>query len=164
MVQVHILNGMPIKSNCWLRANSDLLKLMAQPRSCSTPSQSAIPPGPPAAQLPALCCSDRNMAAGVELQVDGCTLFWHDRHRPNRCRHGRDSSGVALYLRDDLASTAEPILNFSNGVVEAFGEHLKAENLVLIVLCEQPDDLIGRHWSSGAKLLADPQRGQICSE
>ena len=74
-----------------------------------------------------------------------------DRHQPRRRRHGRDSGGVALYLRDDLASTAEPIFNLSNWVVEALGVHGKAENLVLIVLYRQPDDLIGRHRSTSAE-------------
>ena len=87
----------------------------------------------------------------AELQVEGYTLFRQNRHRPKRRRRGRDSGGVALYLRDDLASTAEPIFNFSNGVVEALGVHVKAENLVLIMLYRQPDDLIGRHRSTSAE-------------
>ena len=53
-------------------------------------------------------------------------------------------------MREDLAATAEPI-NFSNGVVEVLGLHIKAEDLVLIVIYRQPDDPTGGHRSTSAE-------------
>ena len=53
-------------------------------------------------------------------------------------------------MREDLAATAEPI-NFSNGVVEVLGLHIKAEDLVLIVIYRQPDDPTGGHISTSAE-------------
>lgn len=58
---------------------------------------------------------------------------------------------MALYLREDLAATAEPIINFSNSVVEVLGLHIKAEDLVLIVIYRQPDDPAGGHRSTSCE-------------
>ena len=65
----------------------------------------------------------------AELNIDGYTLFRQDRNRPRKHRHGRDSGGVAFYLKNSIAGTAEPVLNFSNGVVEVLGLHIKSDNL-----------------------------------
>ena len=56
----------------------------------------------------------------AELQVEGYTLFRQDRQRLNR-RRGRDSGGVAVYLRNDMAADVEPVIGFSNGVDEILG-------------------------------------------
>ena len=76
----------------------------------------------------------------AELKIDGYTLFRQDCLRQNKKRRGRDCGGVAFYLRDDLAATAEPVLKFSNGVTEVLGGHVKSANLVLVVLYQQPDN------------------------
>ena len=58
-----------------------------------------------------------------EINVNGYTLFRSDRER-EKARRGRASGGVALYVRDDLAATMEPVLVFSNGVNEVLGVFL----------------------------------------
>ena len=83
----------------------------------------------------------------AEIAINGYTSFREDRVRPRR-RRGRDSGGVAIYLRHDLASSAEYILNFSIGVIEVLGIHCKAQNLVLIAVYRQPDDTVGNHRST----------------
>ena len=69
----------------------------------------------------------------AELQVNGYTLFRQDRLRPRR-RTGRDSGGVAIYLREDLAVDTEPILGYSNGVVEVVGLYNKSRNLLIFAV------------------------------
>ena len=54
-------------------------------------------------------------------------------------------------MREDLAATAEPIINFSNSAVEVLGLHIKAEDLVLVVIYRQPDDPTGGHRSTSAE-------------
>ena len=76
----------------------------------------------------------------AELNIDGYTLFRQDRNRTRKSR-GRESGGVALYIRDDVSGTAEVILNFSSGVIEMIGVQLKRPNLVIIAIYRQPDDL-----------------------
>ena len=87
----------------------------------------------------------------AEIAVEGYTSFRQDRNRPRKSRRGRDSGGVLIYLREDLAGTAEYILNFSNGVVEALGIYIKEENMVLIAVYRQPDDVIGNHRSTSSE-------------
>ena len=83
----------------------------------------------------------------AELQVDGYTLFRQDRQRLNR-RRGRDSGGVAVYLRDDMAADVEPVIGFSNGVNEILGLYSKSKSLLLVVIYRQPDDIVGGHRST----------------
>lgn len=86
----------------------------------------------------------------AELQVDGYTLFRQDRLR-NRRRKGRDSGGVAIYLRKDLAADAEPILKFSNGVVEVLGVYSRSRELMIFAVYRQPDDIIGGNRSTATE-------------
>ena len=65
----------------------------------------------------------------AELKIQGYTCFRSDRVRPRRHQRGRDSGGIAIYIRDDLASTAENILTYSNSVVEVLCVYIKAENI-----------------------------------
>ena len=51
-----------------------------------------------------------------------------------------------FYEENSIASTAEPVLNFLNGVIEVLGLHIKSDNLVLIAVYRQPDDLGGGRW------------------
>ena len=56
----------------------------------------------------------------AELYIDGYTLFRQDRKRFGN-RKGRNSGGVAVYMRKDIAADMETILGYSNGVIEIIG-------------------------------------------
>ena len=83
----------------------------------------------------------------AELHIPGYTLYHQDRIRP-RSRRGRDSGGVALYIRDDQATSSEIVFTYSNGVIEAIGVHVRSLNLLMIVLYRQPDDRERGHRST----------------
>ena len=90
----------------------------------------------------------------AELKIEGYSLFRSDRERQRRSKRGRDSGGVALYLRNDMAATAEPVLTFSNGSTEVLGVHIKSENLVIFVLYRQPDDSVNGHRSNSREFIS----------
>ena len=69
----------------------------------------------------------------AELSIEGYDIFRQDRER-HRSRRGRDSGGVAVYMRQDLAAEMETILGYSNGVVEILGLYSRAKNLLLLVV------------------------------
>ena len=75
-----------------------------------------------------------------ETFIEGYTLLRSDRK--NHRRKGiRDSGGAAIYINSQDMLDTETILNFSNGVVEAIGVHIKTRNVVVIVVYRQPDDM-----------------------
>lgn len=84
----------------------------------------------------------------AELDISGYKIFRQDRNRPRRNRRSRDSGGVAFYIRDDLVSSAETVLEFSSGVVEILGVYLKEANILAIVIYRQPDDIRGGNRST----------------
>ena len=86
----------------------------------------------------------------AELYIDGYTLFRQDRKRFGN-RKGRNSGGVAVYMRKDIAADMETILGYSNGVIEITGLYSKAKNLLLLVLYRQPDDIKGGHRSTSTE-------------
>ena len=59
---------------------------------------------------------------------------------------------MVIYLRADLAATAEEVLKFSNGVVEAVAVYSEKENLFICGIYRQPDDPLGKHTSGVAEL------------
>ena len=83
----------------------------------------------------------------AELKIDGYTLFRQDRKREQR-RKGRDSGGVAVYMRNDIAADVVTVASYSNGVIEIIGLYSKAKNLLLLVMYRQPDDVVGGHRST----------------
>ena len=83
----------------------------------------------------------------AELRNQGYTMFRQDRNRDRR-RRGRNSGGVAVYLRNDYAVDTEMVLNYSNRVTETLGLYSKSRNLLLIVMYRQPDDVVGGHRST----------------
>ena len=83
----------------------------------------------------------------AELHIPGYTLYRQDRIR-TRSRRGRDSGGVALYIRDDQAISSEIVFTYSSGVIEAIGVHIRALNLMMFVLYRQPDDRERGHRST----------------
>ena len=76
----------------------------------------------------------------AELHIDNYKLFRTDRTRTRNSRFGRDSGGVAIYLRSDLAPAFEQVISHSDGNVEACGVYSKSENIFFVVLYRQPDD------------------------
>ena len=83
----------------------------------------------------------------AELTIDGYTLFRQDRKRQRR-RRGRDSGGVAVYMRNDIAADVITVASYSNGVIEIIGLYSKTKNLLLFVVYRQPDDIAGGHRST----------------
>ena len=75
----------------------------------------------------------------AEIHIDGYTPFRGDRKVSKKSTRGRDSGGVALYVRDDIAINAEIILVFSNGVVEALAVHLHHLDTVVVVVYRTPE-------------------------
>ena len=90
----------------------------------------------------------------AELKVDNYKIYRSDRIRKKRSERGRDSGGVAIYLREDLVTTTTEILKVSTGVIEALGLHVKSLNLVIIVIYRQPDDSVGGHRSTSKEFKA----------
>lgn len=87
----------------------------------------------------------------AELKIKGYSLFRQDRLRKRR-RRSRDSGGVAIYLRKDLAADTEPVLNYSNGVVEVLGLYSKSKKLLMFAVYRQPDDIVGGNRSTAVEL------------
>ena len=83
----------------------------------------------------------------AELGIDGYKLFRADRKRQKRARV-RFSGGVGCYVRLDIASTMEIVVNFSNGVVELLALYSKVHNLYIATIYRQPDDIVGNHRST----------------
>ena len=83
----------------------------------------------------------------AETHIKGYVLFRADRIR-KKSSHGRSSGGVAVFVREDYALTAETIFSYSNGVIESIGVHISELNLVLIVTYRSPDST---HHRSTAK-------------
>ena len=78
----------------------------------------------------------------AELDIDGYSMFRSDRQRV-KAKHGRLSGGVCIYIRDDCLSTFEPVIKFSNGVVELLALYSKSINFCIIVIYRQPDQFNG---------------------
>ena len=53
-----------------------------------------------------------------EISIDGYVIFRSDRVRQKKSNRGRESGGVAFYVRKDLAKSMEVLLKYSNGVIE----------------------------------------------
>ena len=83
----------------------------------------------------------------AELYIEGYKLFRADRKRQKRAR-GRFSGGVGCYVRLDIASTMEIVVNFSNGVVELLSLYSQVHNLYITTIYRQPDDIAGNHRST----------------
>ena len=88
-----------------------------------------------------------------EIQVNGYKFFRGDRKRVKKTARGRFSGGVGCYVRMDIASTMEILVNFSNGVVELLCLYSKVHNLYVAVIYRQPDDRIGNNRSTEKEFL-----------
>ena len=76
----------------------------------------------------------------AELNVDGYTLYRSDRNIKRKSKYGRDSGGTAIYMKDDMAATFEPVLEYSDGIVEVLCIFSKIESLFLGVVYRPPDN------------------------
>ena len=81
-----------------------------------------------------------------ELQIEGYTLFRCDR-RMTRSKYGRDSGGTAFFIKEEIASLFEPVIEYSDGVIEMLGLFSKKNNSLLVVLYRTPDRPIRRSTS-----------------
>ena len=88
----------------------------------------------------------------AEVNIPNFTIFRCDRER-KRKRRGRNSGGVAIYIRNDIASNTEVLLHFSNGVIESLCIHVHQLNLVLCAVYRQPDDPTGGNRSTSSEFL-----------
>ena len=73
----------------------------------------------------------------AELEINGYKLYRKDRDRV-KAKYGRSSGGVAIYIRKDIASSFNVLLEFSNGVNEALMLYSENMNLIVCVLYRQP--------------------------
>ena len=87
----------------------------------------------------------------AELHIDNYTIFRSDRNRQKTSKRGRHGGGVAIYLRNDIASTSETLLQYSNGVVDITAVHSKSENIVISTIYRQPDDSAHNRPSTSAE-------------
>lgn len=89
----------------------------------------------------------------AELSISGYKLFRADRIREKKSKKGRCSGGSAIYLRNDIAETTEPILIYSNGVVELLSIYSTKYNLLISVIYRQPDNSSGGHPSTSIQFI-----------
>ena len=75
----------------------------------------------------------------AEVCINNYEIYRADSKR-KRNRRGRFGGGVALYLRDDIATSAKQILDFSNNVVEILCVYSAKENILIATIYRQPDD------------------------
>ena len=76
----------------------------------------------------------------AEININGYRLFRSDRIRKKKSTRGRDSGGVAIYVRSDLGNTMEPLLQYSDGHIEVLCTYSKHEQIFIATIYRQPDD------------------------
>ena len=64
----------------------------------------------------------------AEVHINGYTIFRVDNTKAKKNR-GRDSGGVSVYVRNDIANTFEQTVTFSNGAVDLIAIHSHIEKL-----------------------------------
>ena len=93
----------------------------------------------------------------AEISIEGYDILRVDRSRPKK-RRGRNSGGVAIYIKQTISGFCKTLLNFSNGVIEAICLGISSLNLILCGIYTQPDDPLGGNWSTSEEydaLLAE---------
>ena len=83
----------------------------------------------------------------AEVNVANYTIFRSDRER-ERARRGRNSGGVAIYVKSDIAASTEILLKKSIGVIETLCVYIKRVNLVICAIYRSPDDPNARNRST----------------
>ena len=84
----------------------------------------------------------------AEISIPNYTIFRTDRSRPRKGR-GRNSGGVAFYIRNDIAASTEPLLHHSDGSTEVLGVNIKSHNTILFLLYRPPSYQAGENASEG---------------
>ena len=77
----------------------------------------------------------------AELHIEGYQIYKANRDLSNRSKKGRDSGGVACYVRNDIAADIQVLLSFSNRICECLVLYSKKNNLVVITAYRPPDDI-----------------------
>ena len=82
----------------------------------------------------------------AEVSIPGYNIYRSDRNRCKKKR-GRNSGGVAIYLKQTFCNSPEVLLEYSSGVIEALCMHIPQANLVICAVYRQPNDQLGGHIS-----------------
>ena len=100
----------------------------------------------------------------AEIKIDNYSVFRADRNRPKK-RYGRNSGGVAIYVRNDIAAKAEISLEYSSGVIEALALKIPSLNMLVSLIYRQPNDAAGGNISTSAQFseLLQTLTGEINS-
>ena len=88
----------------------------------------------------------------AEIQIENYTVFRTDRNRPKK-KYGRNSGGVAMYIRNDLAAMSEIVLQYSTGVIEALVLKIRSLNMLVCLIYRQPNDAAGGNESTSAQFI-----------
>ena len=86
----------------------------------------------------------------AEIKIENYTVFRADRNRPKK-RYGRNSGGVAIYVRNDIAAMSEIALEYSTGVIEALVLKIRSLNMLVCVIYRPPNDVAGGNESTSAQ-------------
>ena len=88
-----------------------------------------------------------------EVSVKNYNIYRVDRSRKKK-RRGRNSGGVAIYMRNDCASSPEVLLEFSSEVIEALCIKIPHLDLIVCTIYRQPNDPIGGNISTSIQFSA----------
>ena len=82
----------------------------------------------------------------AEVNIDGYQLFRCDS--PRKRIRGRQSGGVALYVRNDIACSFIPLLTYVQDEIQLLLLYSKADNLVIGTVYRRPCDNVHGHPST----------------
>jgi len=97
----------------------------------------------------------------AETHIENYTLYRADSNR-KKSKYGRFGGGAAIYLRNDIASSSEPVLTYSNGTVDVIVIYSADENLLLATVYRQPDDTIHNRPSNNRELKSALTKLEEC--
>ena len=81
-----------------------------------------------------------------EVSVKDYNIYRVDRSRQKK-RRGRNSGGVAIYVKNSIVSLPEILLEHSCGVIEAICIKIPSMNLIICTVYRQPNDPVGGNVS-----------------
>ena len=86
----------------------------------------------------------------AEIAIENYNVYRVDRSRDKR-RRGRNSGGVAVYLKNDIATACQVLMEYTSDVIEGLCLTVPLLNLVLCAVYRQPNDIVGGHTSKSAQ-------------